>query len=108
MDASQKLPEDFLSELKSSAPSILVLGGLGFVGRHLLTLLLRNDIAQRVVVADKKIIQIAYLTADLKALIREKGVKTVQVDLGRQESVEKLFAENGPFDYVINLAAETR
>lgn len=89
-------------------PHVLVLGGLGFIGRNLVDYLVRNDLAREVVVADKVLPEMAWLSPEHK----ESFDRTTfhQINLIRQSSIANLFAgyENNKFDYVINCAGETK
>jgi nucleoside-diphosphate-sugar epimerase len=49
--------------MSSSKPSALVLGGVGFIGRNLVTYLVENDICSTIRVVDKVLPATAYLTA---------------------------------------------
>lgn len=53
--------EDFVEDIKKENASILILGGLGFVGRNLLLYIIENNIFSKVVTADKLVPMIAYL-----------------------------------------------
>jgi nucleoside-diphosphate-sugar epimerase len=46
----------------SPAPSVLVLGGAGFIGRNLVVYLVENKLCGALRVADKALLQTAYLT----------------------------------------------
>jgi len=53
-------------------PRVLVLGGCGFIGRHLVTYLYENKLASRVCVADKLLYQIAGLSEHEKSIFEKK------------------------------------
>ncbi|CAJ0642527.1 10931_t:CDS:1, partial [Entrophospora sp. SA101] len=44
---------------ESSKPSILVLGGLGFIGRNFITYLVENELASEIKVVDKVLTETA-------------------------------------------------
>ena len=46
----------------SSKPTVLVLGGVGFVGRHFVTYLVENQLASEIRVVDKTMPVTSYLT----------------------------------------------
>jgi nucleoside-diphosphate-sugar epimerase len=97
------------SPSSSSKPHVLVLGGVGFVGRNFVKFLLDQNIAASIKVADKTIPQIAFMNAESEALFEdeERGVKYIQADLSKDAHLDKVFSGD-PIDLVFNLAAETR
>jgi len=94
----------------SDKPKVLILGGCGFIGRHLVTYLFENKLASKVCVADKVLYQIAGLSAKEKKIFEEKDFLTYkQADLANEQHVQKLFEhDGGNYKYVINLAAVTK
>ncbi|KAI8819668.1 uncharacterized protein EV422DRAFT_588472 [Fimicolochytrium jonesii] len=92
------------------APSVLVLGGVGFLGRHLVAYLVENDIAANIRVADKVLPATAYLSDKLKKVFEDKRVEFKQANLANPAAIEKIYTKDdgSAFDYVINLAAETK
>eukprot|EP00055_Hartaetosiga_balthica_P002925 m.5781 g.5781 ORF g.5781 m.5781 type:complete len:365 (-) comp2477_c0_seq1:1019-2113(-) len=89
-----------------SKPSVLILGGAGFIGRHLVVYLAENDLASKIRVADKAVLQTSYLTARQQAAFQ--NVEFIQANLANDASVDKAFAGDEPFDYVFNCAAMTK
>ncbi|KAF9164145.1 hypothetical protein DFQ26_001791 [Actinomortierella ambigua] len=89
-------------------PTILVLGGVGFIGRNFVTYLVENDLAAEIRVVDKALPETAYLNKRFKDNFAK--VEVMQGNLCSPASVEKCFtrADGSSFDYVINLAAETK
>lgn len=48
-------------------PNVLILGGVGFIGRNFVHYLLSNDLVAEIRVADKMLPQTAYLSETFKA-----------------------------------------
>ena len=74
-------------ELRSPRPSlqnmasILVLGGCGFIGRHLVTYLVENNLASSIRVVDKVLIQTAYLSPKHKLIFASPLIEYIQANL---------------------------
>jgi dTDP-D-glucose 4,6-dehydratase len=51
---------------------VLILGGCGFIGRHLVTYIYEHKLASRVCIADKVLYQIAGLSESEKAIFENK------------------------------------
>jgi len=89
---------------------VLVLGGSGFIGRHLVTYLHDNKLASHVLVADKVPYAIASLSENQTAIYKNGDFLTFkQADLKNTTSVDAVFEHaGGKWEYVINLAAATK
>eukprot|EP00052_Salpingoeca_macrocollata_P030427 m.319486 g.319486 ORF g.319486 m.319486 type:complete len:363 (-) comp23189_c0_seq1:30-1118(-) len=89
-------------------PSVLILGGVGFIGRNLVVYLVENELADVIRVADKALPQTSYLTPRQKAAFEK--VEFVQANLSREAMVKKAFKrdDGSSFDYVINCAGMTK
>jgi len=89
---------------------ILILGGSGFIGRHLVMYLFKNKLASKVCVADKVLYQIAGLNKAELAVYENKDFLTFkQADIANNDHVGKVFGhDGGNWKYVINLAASTK
>jgi len=95
----------------SSKPRVLLFGGTGFVGRHLVKLLLNNNLVSKIRVVDKTPAALAYFTPEFKSLFESPLIEFVQANCSNAARVKKAFQpeEGGAkFNIVINLAAETR
>ncbi|KAJ3283567.1 hypothetical protein HK104_010328 [Borealophlyctis nickersoniae] len=92
------------------APSVLVLGGVGFIGRNFVTYLIENNLADSVRVVDKVLPATAYLSERHKKVFDDKRVEFRQANIANASAAEKVFKKDDGtgFDYVFNLAAETK
>ena len=90
--------------------SWLILGGVGFIGRHLVCHLVKQSVPpQNIRVVDKAIPATAYLTAEEQEVFAKIDFR--QGNLANPSVMEKAFepmADGKPVDYVVNLAAETK
>lgn len=92
----------------TTKPNIIILGGLGFIGRNVVEYLTDKGLANKIRVLDKVIPDLAGLSQKQAALFKGHDVvEFKQVNLAREAMVQKGFAD-GPWDYVINLAGETK
>ena len=107
--AQEQKGNDKDDEKKLDGPSVLVMGGCGFIGRNLVqNLAARGNI--NIVVADKLLPQTSYMTQEMIALYKDsKCIKVVHSDLSKQHHIKKIFVDIGyDYDYIINLCGETR
>ena len=86
----------------------LLLGGLGFLGKNFVEYLFQNNAHDKIVIVDKKHLKLSYITSEKLKLYDGPNIKVLQRDLSREADVKEIFNEHGPFDIVINFAAETR
>ncbi|XP_049850989.1 uncharacterized protein LOC126324525 [Schistocerca gregaria] len=88
---------------------VIVLGGVGFIGRHLVTYLVDNNLASKVAVCDKVLPEVAALSKHESEVFASDKVVYKQVNLARPSSADSVFKlDGGNWDYAINLAATTK
>ena len=109
--------------------NIIILGGLGFIARHLVKYLIDNNTydnsINKIRVVDKCMLITCYMNKEhLKYYENNELVEYVQADLAREEHIKRILVklkkkineedkkENGDlsptWDYVINCCGETR
>jgi len=92
-----------------SKPNVLVLGGVGFIGRNVVQYLVAHNCAAKIRVVDKVLPAIAFLGAEHQAAFNNPIVEYMQGNLTSADSVAKCFkVDGGKFNIVFNLAAETK
>jgi len=94
----------------ATKPNVLILGGLGFIGRNLVEYLVDNNLVGRIRVADKVLPDLAGLTEKQTKIFKGEGsvVDFKQANLAREAMVAKVFETDYKIDYVFNLAGETK
>ncbi|KAI9727934.1 MAG: hypothetical protein M1828_005339 [Chrysothrix sp. TS-e1954] len=96
---------------KVEKPAVLIIGGLGYIGRFLALHIHTNDLASEVRLVDKQLPELAFLPPEFKdACSRDKFM---QADASREQSLTKIFTRAAPnaakpYTYVINCGGETR
>lgn len=92
-----------------SKPNVLVLGGVGFIGRNFVKYLVDNNVAAKIRVVDKVLPSTAFLGEEHQAAFNNPIVEYQQGNLTSPASIAKIFTlEGGKFNLVFNLAAETK
>jgi len=92
-----------------SKPNVLVLGGVGFIGRNLVKYLIDKDLAAKIRVVDKVLPAIAFLGEEHQVAFNNPIVEFMQGNLTSADSVAKIYTIAGSkFNIVFNLAAETK
>ncbi|KAK4239067.1 hypothetical protein C8A03DRAFT_43257 [Achaetomium macrosporum] len=89
-------------------PSVLIIGGLGYIGRFLALHIHQNNLASEVRIVDKVLPQLAWLPPEFEEACA--GSKFVQADAAREQSLSRIFdrADGKQWDYVFNCGGETR
>jgi len=91
--------------MNENRPSVLVLGATGFIGRNLVEFLISGNLAT-VTAVDKQLPNCAYLSSEEEALFERANF--VQKNLVNPAAIATLWDDGKEYDYVINLAAETK
>ncbi|CAK4030777.1 hypothetical protein CB0940_04760 [Lecanosticta acicola] len=96
-----------------SRPTVLIIGGLGYIGRFLADHIHRNKLASTLRLVDKQLPQLASLAPEHKEACSDENF--LQADASREQSQSRIFdlppAADGSkrqFDYVFNCGGETR
>src|SRR3989338_4804807 len=99
---------------EDSQISVLILGGLGMIGRSFLQYLCQYNLASHIRVVDKVLPQMAFLSPEQNKLITaDPRVEYMQGNLASQEHAERAFTPSGKcagianFKIVVNLASMT-
>lgn len=93
----------------TSKPRVLVLGGLGFVGRNLICFLVEHELCSKIRAVDKVPPPTAWLNGRHEKAFHHSTVEFRSANLINAGSVEKAFLDaEGDFDICLNCAAETR
>ncbi|KAL6715796.1 hypothetical protein ACLMJK_006757 [Lecanora helva] len=89
-------------------PAVLIIGGLGYVGRWLALYLHRNNLASEVRLVDKVLPQLARLPPEFADACSQE--KFMQADASREQSLDRIFTlpSGRPVSYVFNCGGETR
>jgi nucleoside-diphosphate-sugar epimerase len=88
---------------------VLILGGVGFIGRNLVRYLAENNLAGKILVADKVPPMVAGLNDVEKAVFESDLVSFKQCNLARENTIDAVFEfDGGNWQYVINLCGATK
>lgn len=63
---------------------VLILGGTGFIARHLVKYLLANELAEKIRVADKQLPQTSYFSEEFKRIYESERVEYMQANLSNE------------------------
>ncbi|KAF7544207.1 hypothetical protein G7Z17_g10124 [Cylindrodendrum hubeiense] len=93
---------------ETEKPSVLIIGGLGYIGRFLALHIHQNDLASEVRLVDKVLPQLAWLAPEFTEACSQD--KFMQADASRPEALARIFdrADGKEWDYVFNCGGETR
>ncbi|KAF4452419.1 NAD dependent epimerase dehydratase [Fusarium albosuccineum] len=89
-------------------PSVLIIGGLGYIGRFLALYIHQNELASEVRLVDKVLPQLAWLAPEFSEACSQD--KFMQADASRPEGLARIFdrPDGKQWDYVFNCGGETR
>ncbi|KAI4150605.1 MAG: hypothetical protein LQ340_003986, partial [Diploschistes diacapsis] len=89
-------------------PAVLIVGGLGYIGRFLALYIHQNHLASEVRLVDKVLPQLAWLAPEFSEAC--SADKFMQADAAREQSLSKIFAPtHAPqYTHVFNCGGETR
>lgn len=93
--------------MATDKPKVLVLGGCGFIGRHIVAELVEKELAGSVCVVDKVPPQIAWLGPQHQKVFDHHTVSFQSANLINQASCVNAFGDCD-WDWVINAAGETK
>ncbi|XP_058467714.1 uncharacterized protein LOC131440447 [Malaya genurostris] len=93
-----------------SKPKVLILGGCGFIGRHMVAYLETHELAEKIKIVDKTPPQMAWLNNRHAEAFASARVEFCSANLININSCQNAFKTDDPdgWDYVINCAAETK
>lgn len=89
-------------------PTVLIIGGLGYIGRFLARYIHDNALASDLRIVDKALPQLAWLAPEFNEAC--SGSNFVQADASREQALARTFdRDDGKvWDYVFNCGGETR
>ncbi|KAI5799003.1 hypothetical protein EDC01DRAFT_613317 [Geopyxis carbonaria] len=89
-------------------PSVLIIGGLGFIGRFLAQYIHKNKLASEFRIVDKQLPQLAWLAPEFSEACSTD--RFIQGDLSRDYTAEKVFKREGggSWDYIFNCGGDQR
>ncbi|KAI9828689.1 MAG: hypothetical protein M1832_001792 [Thelocarpon impressellum] len=93
---------------EAEKPAVLIIGGLGYIGRFLALHIHRNKLASEVRLVDKVLPQLAWLAPEFEEACSQD--KFMQADASREQSLKRIFdrPSGREFSYVFNCGGETR
>ncbi|KAI0408865.1 NAD(P)-binding protein [Xylaria palmicola] len=94
--------------MASEKPSVLIIGGLGYIGRFLAKHIHDNSLASELRLVDKVLPQLAWLAPEFEGAC--SAVNFMQADASQEQALARIFdrADGKQWDYVFNCGGETR
>ncbi|XP_044756357.1 uncharacterized protein LOC123314945 [Coccinella septempunctata] len=89
-------------------PRVLVLGGCGFIGRNLVSYLVKENLTSAIRIVDKVPPQVAWLNKIHQDYLNNPIVEFRSANLINPESCKNAFASDAAWDFVVNCAGETK
>ncbi|KAI1390085.1 uncharacterized protein F4822DRAFT_428431 [Hypoxylon trugodes] len=89
-------------------PSVLIIGGLGYIGRFLARYIHENELASEIRLVDKVLPQLAWLPPEFETACSSD--KFIQADASKEQALARIFdrTDGKQWDYVFNCGGETR
>ncbi|KAH9902305.1 hypothetical protein F4778DRAFT_119415 [Xylariomycetidae sp. FL2044] len=94
--------------MASEKPSVLIIGGLGYIGRFLAKYIHENELASDFRLVDKVLPQLAWLAPEFETACSSEHF--MQADASKEQALARIFdrADGKQWDYVFNCGGETR
>ncbi|KAI1261744.1 NAD(P)-binding protein [Xylariaceae sp. FL1019] len=94
--------------MASEKPSVLIIGGLGYIGRFLAKHIHDNALASELRLVDKVLPQLAWLAPEFANAC--SAANFMQADASKEQALARIFDRSGgkQWDYVFNCGGETR
>ncbi|KAI1106677.1 NAD(P)-binding protein [Jackrogersella minutella] len=94
--------------MATEKPSVLIIGGLGYIGRFLARYIHENELASEIRLVDKVLPQLAWLAPEFEEACSSD--KFIQADASKEQALARIFdrPDGKEWDYVFNCGGETR
>ncbi|KAM3535303.1 hypothetical protein MY4038_001357 [Beauveria bassiana] len=94
--------------MADAKPSVLIVGGMGYLGRFLALHIHKNNLASQVRLVDKVLPQLAWLAPEFSGACSKD--KFMQADASKPDGLARIFnrTDGKEWDYVFNCGGETR
>ncbi|KAI9687131.1 MAG: hypothetical protein M1822_002542 [Bathelium mastoideum] len=99
---------DSTAHTDAAKPTVLIIGGLGYIGRFLALHIHQNALASSVRIVDKQLPELAMLAPEFAEACSKD--KFVQADASRTDVLDKILKtpDGKTYDYIFNCGGETR
>ncbi|KAI1476683.1 hypothetical protein K445DRAFT_63086 [Daldinia sp. EC12] len=94
--------------MAAEKPSVLIIGGLGYIGRFLARYIHENELASEIRLVDKVLPQLAWLAPEFESAC--SADKFIQADASKEQALARIFdrPDGKQWDFVFNCGGETR